>query len=88
MQTIIYILPELFLSLVIMSLLMVGVFVKKSFKIVSLLANFSLLFAIILVFNQPSEIIKSYELIINIIPSVEARIIIGYSILSILLFLM
>ena len=61
MQTIIYILPELFLSLVIMSLLMVGVFVKKSFKIVSLLANFSLLFAIILVFNQPSEIIKIFN---------------------------
>ena len=37
MQTIIYILPELFLSLAIMSILMVGVFIKKSFKLVNLL---------------------------------------------------
>ena len=37
MQTIIYILPELFLALSVMTLLMVGVFFKKSFKLVSLL---------------------------------------------------
>jgi len=34
MQTIIYILPELFLSAAIMFLLMLGVFIKKSFKLV------------------------------------------------------
>ena len=40
MQTIIYILPELFLSFSIMSLLMIGVFVKKSFKLVNFLTIF------------------------------------------------
>ena len=61
MQTIIYILPELFLSLAIMSLLMVGVFVKKSFKLVNLLTILSLIFAIALVLNQPDEIIKIFN---------------------------
>ena len=61
MQTIIYILPELFLSLAIMSLLMVGAFIKKSFKLVNLLTIFTLIFAIILLLNQPSEIIKIFN---------------------------
>ncbi len=61
MQTIIYILPELFLSLAIMFLLMVGAFIKKSFKLVNLLTIFSLIFAIILLLNQPSEIIKIFN---------------------------
>ena len=61
MQTIIYILPELFLSIVIMFLLMLGVFIKKSFKLVNLLTNLSLLFAIVLVLNQPDEIVKIFN---------------------------
>ena len=61
MQTIIYILPELFLSLAIMSLLMIGVFIKKSFKLVNLLTILSLVFAIALVLNQPNEIIKIFN---------------------------
>ena len=61
MQTIIYILPELFLSIVIMFLLMLGVFVKKSFKLVNLLTILSLLFAIALILNQPNEIIKIFN---------------------------
>ena len=61
MQTIIYILPELFLSITIMLLLMLGVFIKKSFKIVNLLTILSLVFAIILTLNQPSEIIKIFN---------------------------
>ena len=60
MQTIIYILPELFLSIAIMFLLMLGVFIKKSFKLVSLLTILSLIFAIILVLNQPSEVTKVF----------------------------
>ena len=60
MQTIIYILPELFLSLSVMFLLMLGVFVKKSFKLVNLLTLLILLFSIILVLNQPNEIIKVF----------------------------
>ena len=61
METILFILPELFLSLAIMSLLMVGAFIKKSFKLVNLLTIFSLIFAIILLLNQPSEIIKIFH---------------------------
>ena len=61
MQTIIYILPELFLSLALMSLLMIGVFIKKSFKLVYLLTILSLIFAIALVLNQPNEIIKIFN---------------------------
>ena len=61
MQTIVYILPELFLSITIMFLLMLGVFIKKSFKLVSLLTILSLIFAIALVLNQPNEIIKIFN---------------------------
>ena len=61
MQTIIYILPELFISLTIMFLLMIGVFIKKSFKLVNLLTISSLIFAIALVLNQPNEIIKIFN---------------------------
>ena len=57
----IYILPELFLSVAIMSLLMLGVFIKKSFKLVSLLTILSLAFTIILVLNQPSEVVKIFN---------------------------
>ena len=61
MQTIVYILPELFLSLTIMFLLMLGVFVKKSFKLVNLLTILSLIFAIALILNQPNEIVKVFN---------------------------
>jgi len=61
MQTIVYILPELFLSIAMMFLLMMGVFIKKSFKLVNLLTILSLIFTIILVLNQPSEIIKIFN---------------------------
>ena len=61
MQSIIYILPELFISLAIMFFLMLGVFVKKSFKIINLLTILSLLFVTILVLNQPDEIIKVFN---------------------------
>ena len=61
MQTIIYILPELFISIAIMFLLMIGIFVKKSFKLVNLLTILTLLFAIALVVNQPNEITKIFN---------------------------
>ena len=61
MQTIVYILPELFLSIAIMFLLMLGVFIKKSFKLVYLLTILSLLFAIVLILNQPNEIVKIFN---------------------------
>ena len=61
MQTIIYILPELFLSLAIMFLLMIGVFIKKSFKLVSLLTILSLIFAMALVLNQTNETVKIFN---------------------------
>ena len=61
MQFIIYILPELFLSMTIMFLLMLGVFVKKSFKLVNLCTLASLAFTIVLVLNQTDEIIKIFN---------------------------
>ena len=61
MQSILYILPELFLSIAIMSLLMLGVFIKKSFKLISLLTILSLLFTIVLVLNHPNEIVKIFN---------------------------
>ena len=61
MQTIIYILPELFISISVMIFLMLGVFIKKSFKLINLLTIISLFFAIILVFNQPNETIKIFN---------------------------
>ena len=61
MQTIIYILPELFLSLSIMTLLILGVFVKKSFKIINALTILSLIFGIVLVLNQPQDAIKIFN---------------------------
>ena len=61
MQTIIYILPELFLSISIMTLLILGVFVKKSFKIINALTILSLIFGIALIFNQPQEVIKIFN---------------------------
>ena len=61
MQSIIYILPELFLSVALMSLLMLGVFIKKSYKLVNLLTILSLFFTIALVLNQPNEVIKIFN---------------------------
>ena len=61
MYSILFILPELFLSITIMFLLMLGVFINKSFKLVNLLTILSLIFAIILVLNQPNEITKIFN---------------------------
>ena len=61
MQTIFYILPELFLSISIMFFLMLGVFIKKSFKLISLLTILSLILSIALVINLPNEIIKIFN---------------------------
>ena len=61
MQTIIYIFPELFLSFSIMSILMIGVFVKKSFKLVNMLTIATLIFTIALVLNQHKETIKIFN---------------------------
>ena len=61
MQTIIYILPELFLSLAIMFLLMLGVFIKKSFKLISFLTIIVLIFLIALTVNQPNEVAKIFN---------------------------
>jgi len=60
-QSIIYILPELFLSISVMTLLMLGVFIKKSFKLINFLTILILIFAIILVFNQPDGVNKIFN---------------------------
>jgi len=61
MQTIIYILPELFLSLAIMFLLMLGIFIKKSFKLISFFTILVLIFLIALTVNQPNEVVKIFN---------------------------
>ena len=61
MNSIIYILPEIFLSLSMMFILLLGVFIDKSFKIVNLLTISSLAFAIVLILNQPKEIEKIFN---------------------------
>ncbi len=61
MQLAVYILPELFLSISIITLLMIGVFVKKSFKLVYMLTIISLIFTIALILNQPNTIIKIFN---------------------------
>ena len=61
MQTIIYIFPELFLSFSIMALLMIGVFLKKSFKLVNFLTVIILVFTTALVLNQQNETIKIFN---------------------------
>jgi len=61
MQTIIHILPEIFLSLSIMTLLMIGVFLKKAFKLVNLLSVVALFFATVLVLNQSPETEKIFD---------------------------
>ena len=61
MQTIAYILPELFIFLSIMFLLMTGVFVKKSFKLVNYMSIIVLVFSILLVTNQPNDVIKVFN---------------------------
>ena len=61
MQIITYILPELFLSSSILILLMLGVFLKKGFKVIYLLSILTLIFVTILVLNQQNEIIKIFN---------------------------
>ena len=61
MQSIINILPELFLSITIMTLLILGVFIKKSYKLVYLLTLLSLVFTIIFVLNQSGEVAKIFN---------------------------
>ena len=61
MQTILYIFPELFLSFSIMIILMVGVFIKKSFKLVNFLTITTLIFTTALVLNQNDETIKIFN---------------------------
>ena len=61
MEIILYILPEVFLSLSMMTLLMIGVFVNKSYRLVNLLAILTMIFAIVLVFNQSTQTIKVFN---------------------------
>ncbi len=56
-----HILPELFISILIMSILMIGVFIKKGFKLVYFLTIIGLIFSIILVLNQPDEVKKVFN---------------------------
>ncbi len=61
MQTLIYILPEVFLSLLIMLLLMTGVFIKQSYKVINLLSIFGLIFTSALILNQLGSFNKIFN---------------------------
>jgi len=61
MLNIVYILPEIFLALSIMFLLMIGVFIKKSFKLVNFLTIIILIFTSVIVLNQSGEVIKIFD---------------------------
>ena len=61
MNPIMYILPELFISLLLMTLLMIGVFINKSFKLVNFLTIIGLIFSVVLLFNQPEETQKIFD---------------------------
>ena len=61
MLNITYILPEIFLALSIMFLLMAGIFVKKSFKLVNFLTIITLIFTSVIVLNQSGEVVKIFN---------------------------
>ncbi len=61
MPNIAYILPEIFLSLSLMFLLMAGIFIKKSFRLVNFLTIIILIFTAVIVINQSQETIKVFN---------------------------
>ena len=61
MVNLIYILPELLLSISLMFLLMIGVFIKKSFKLVNFLTIIILIFSAAIVINQSGHVITIFN---------------------------
>ena len=61
MVNLIYILPELLLSISLMFLLMIGVFIKKSFKLVNFLTIIILTFSAAIVINQSGHVITIFN---------------------------
>ena len=61
MQIIQHILPEIFLSISIMIILMLGTFIKKSYKLVNNLIILSLIFTTLLIFQQQNELVKIFN---------------------------
>ena len=60
MYSIVYILPEIFLSLSIMFLLMLGVFIKKSFNIIFNLTSLIIITTIAIIINNPDNEVKIF----------------------------
>ncbi|MBO6483570.1 MAG: NADH-quinone oxidoreductase subunit N, partial [Pelagibacteraceae bacterium] len=56
-----YLVPEVFLSLSIFSLLMIGVFVKNSFNLIYKLSIFLIFLLILIILNTDGETIKIFE---------------------------
>ena len=61
METIQYILPEIFLSISTLILLMLGVFINKSYKLVNNSIIILLIFAGLLIFQQQNESVKVFN---------------------------
>ena len=53
-------LPEIFLTLSIFSILMIGVFIKNSFNLIFNLTSLILLLTIAIIFNSPNNVEKIF----------------------------
>ena len=56
-----YLIPEVFLSLSIFSLLMIGVFIKNSFNLIYKLSIFLIFLLILIVLNTDDETVKIFK---------------------------
>ena len=61
MQILQLILPEIFLSVSIMIILMLGVYIKNSYRLIYNLTILTLGFTILLILNQPNEVNKVFN---------------------------
>jgi len=61
MQILLLILPEIFLSVSIMIILMLGVYIKNSYRLIYNLTILTLGFTILLILNQPNEVNKVFN---------------------------
>ena len=53
-------LPEVFLSLSIFSILMIGVYIKKSFSLIFNLTSIIIIVTIVIILNSPSSVEKIF----------------------------
>ena len=69
-----YLIPEVFLSLSIFSLLMIGVFIKNSFNLIYKLSIFLIFLLILIVLNTDGETINIVDIALTVDSKSTARI--------------